>query len=297
LERLTVASFFAGIGGFDLGFERAGFKTVFQCEVDPHCQQVLRRHWPDVKRHDDIKTLDSSAIPLADVWTAGWPCQDLSNGNIRRSGLSGERSGLFFRFMDIVRQCSPRWIVLENVQGLLSAERGEALEVVVDELEKSGYLGGWTSTNVLDFGIPQNRERIIFIASHRSDCAHKIILDGCKLRRDSEARVREREDSESAFYRSPESEHPVVVQRRGGFGFTKGSSVCPTIRAQSGKHQGGHSDRPILIGEKFDLGRVREVDGVSKRMDGRRGRLIGNAIAVPVAQWIAEQILKAESHE
>lgn len=104
---MRLASFFAGIGGFDLGFERAGAEVVFQCEVDPHCQRVLRRHWPDTPLHDDILTLNAGDIPDADIWSAGWPCQDVSNGNVQRRGLSCERSGLFYAFVDLVRESKP----------------------------------------------------------------------------------------------------------------------------------------------------------------------------------------------
>src|SRR6185369_15826338 len=94
---LKVASFFAGIGGFDLGLERAGMKVVFQCEKNVFCQQVLRKHWPDAKFFSDITKLDSSEIPDADVWCGGFPCQDLSLANQgKRKGLKGERSGLFY---------------------------------------------------------------------------------------------------------------------------------------------------------------------------------------------------------
>ncbi len=181
---MKLASFFAGIGGFDLGFERAGFSVVFQCEIDPHCQMVLRRHWPAIPLHDDILTLEPGEIPYADVWSAGWPCQDLSHANAQREGLDGKRSGLFYRFADLARKAKPRWIILENVIGLLSADRGEALETVIDELEEIGYMGGWTTANTLHFGLPQNRKRVIIVASLGNDGAHRVIADGCELQRD-----------------------------------------------------------------------------------------------------------------
>jgi DNA (cytosine-5)-methyltransferase 1 len=144
---MRVSSFFAGIGGFDLGLERAGMNVVFQCELDPFCKQILKRHWPHVPLHDDT-TLNSATIPAADLlWCAGWPCQDLSTANTERTGLSGKRSGLFFTFMDLVREVRPAWLVMENVPGLLSAEQGTALETVIDTLEANGYLGGWVPSS------------------------------------------------------------------------------------------------------------------------------------------------------
>lgn len=291
---MKLASFFTGIGGFDLGFERAGAEVVFQCEIDPHCQRVLQKHWPDVPLHEDITTLEPGDIPNADIWSAGWPCQDLSNGNSQRVGLGGSRSGLFFQFLDLARAVRPRWIILENVPGLLSADGGAAFESVVDALEEIGYLGGWTACNTLDFGLPQNRERIVIVASLGTDRAYNVLAHGSRLQRDHQARGEQRQGSATETEGGPRGHDPVVVQRRGGFGYTKGADICPTLRAQTGKHQGGHSDRPILCGEELDLERMRTTDGLSGRLDGRRGRLIGNAVAVPLAQWFASQIMLAD---
>src|SRR5437868_595569 len=119
-KHLRVASFFAGIGGFDLGFERAGMPVVFQCELDPHCQAVLKRHWPEVPLHADITTLRAENIPAAEVWCAGWPCQDLSHANVQREGLAGARSGLFQHLARLLEIAQPSWIVLENVPGILT---------------------------------------------------------------------------------------------------------------------------------------------------------------------------------
>jgi len=98
-----VASFFSGIGGLDLGLERAGFDVRFQCEVKPFCREILQQHWPDLPLDDDIKKLE------ADIWAAGFPCQDLSLARMGpRSGLRGNQSGLFHDFMRLVRGRTPR---------------------------------------------------------------------------------------------------------------------------------------------------------------------------------------------
>ena len=292
---MKLASFFTGIGGFDLGFERAGAEVVFQCEIDTHCQQVLRRHWPKVPLHGDILNLEPGEIPNADIWSAGWPCQDLSNGNSQRAGLGGSRSGLIFRFIELARAVQPRWLILENVSGILSADNGSALESVVNAMEEIGYLGGWTTCNTLDFGLPQSRERVVVVASLRTDCAYGVLAHGSKLRWDHQARGEQRKGSAAKINGGAGRHDPVVVQRRGGFGYTKGSDICPTIRAQTGKHQGGHSDRPILCGEEFNVERMRATNGVPGRLDGRRGRLIGNAVAVPLAQWFAATIMSVDA--
>ena len=292
---MRVASFFAGIGGFDLGFQRAGITPVFHCEIDAHCQQILRRHWPEVPLHDDITTLRARDIPAAEVWAGGWPCQDLSHANTDRKGLKGKRSGLFHNFVELAAQVRPRWLVMENVIGLLSAEEGTALETVTNELEEIGYLGGWFASNTLDAGLPHHRERVFIIASYRSESAYKLFSNCRECYRDSAPGRTRGEEAGPDFREGAAGHNPLLVQRRGGFGYTRAKNISPTIRAQTGRHQGGHSDRPILCSQELDMERVRTTHGVPGRLDGRRGRLIGNAVAPPIAEWIAKQILAVES--
>jgi DNA (cytosine-5)-methyltransferase 1 len=291
---IRFASFFAGIGGFDLGFERAGMQTAFQCEIDPFCQQILKRHWPTVPIHDDITTLTASAIPTTDLWCAGWPCQDLSHANTDRKGLAGERSGLFYTFMELVAEAQPTWLVLENVPGLLSAEQGTALETVVNTLEANGYLGGWISCDAADAGLPHHRDRVFFIGSFRSDRAYQFFANSRELYWDLAAGESRKTKARSKVRHGTLPDAPLVVQRRGGFGYTMATSICPTLRAQTGGHQGGHSDRPILCGEKLDMDRVGKPHGVPPRLDGRRGRLLGNAVVPRIAEWIGRRILTIE---
>lgn len=296
-DKMRFASFFAGIGGFDLGFQQAGMEAAFHCEIDPYCQNILKRHWPEVPLHGDIETLDAKTIPQADLWSAGWPCQDLSHANSQREGLQGARSNLFFRFAELARELTPKWLVLENVAGLLSADQGTAFESVIDQLEEIGYLGIWFTCNLLSAGLPHNRERVFLVGCHKSDIVYQFYTDGGQLLRDHSPREAERSRRENGPDIQEEfiSNTPLLVQRRGGFGFTQARSYSPTLRAQTGRHQGGHTDRPILCGQKLDLERMREAHGVPRGMDGRRGRFIGNAVAPPIAQFIGQRILEIEA--
>ena len=152
-------------------------------------------------------------------------------------------------------------------------------------------MGVWFTCNTLSAGLPHNRERIFLIGSYRSPLSHQFYSDGGKLLRDDPPRGKSRQAARPGVRGEFISDAPLLVQRRGGFGYTKATSYCPTIRAQTGKHQGGHTDRPILCGQKLDLERVRETNGVPGRLDGRRGRLIGNAVAPPIAEFIGRRIL------
>jgi len=296
---MKFASFFAGVGGFDLGFQQAGMEPVFHCEIDEYCQRILKRHWPEVPLHGDIETLELSEIPEASLWAAGWPCQDVSNANVQREGIAGRRSGLFYTFSELVRGATPDWIVLENVQGLLSSDKGAAFESVIDELEEIGYLGIWFSCNLRSAGIPHNRERIFIVGSYQSDRVYEFYTDGSELLRDHQKGTESgpRTEVRPSISKGTVSDDPLLVQRRGGFGYTKAKSYSPTIRAQTGGHQGGHTDRPILCNQKLDLGRMREANGLPRGVDGRRGRFIGNAVAPPIARFIGQRILEIESAE
>ena len=293
---MRFASFFAGVGGFDLGFQQAGLVPAFHCEIDEYCQKVLKRHWPEVPLHGDINTLEPAGVPNAELWCAGWPCQDLSNANSQRAGLDGRRSGLFFKFTELAAIRKPRWVVLENVSGLLSADQGRDFERVVNELEEIGYLGVWFSCNLLSLGIPQNRERVFLIGSYKSELSYQFYSDSSQLLRDNKAGKagRTRREAGQKLPEGAVSDDPLLVQRRGGFGYTKATSFSPTLRAQTGRHQGGHTDRPIVVGQKLDLERVRETDGIPRGMDGRRGRFIGNSVAPPIAKFIGSRILGIE---
>ena len=158
---LTFGSLFAGIGGFDLGFERAGMRCKWQVEIDPYCQKVLAKHWPDVRRHDDVRTFppDDGTDWRVDVICGGFPCQDISNAG-ERAGLAGERSGLWFGFARIIRVLRPSYVVVENVAALL--ERG--VERVLSDLAGIGFDATWEVLPACAFGAPHTRRRVFIVA-------------------------------------------------------------------------------------------------------------------------------------
>lgn len=168
-DTVKLASFFAGIGGFDLGFERAGIETVYQCEIDKFCNNILQHHWPNVKKGTDITTIDYADVPRAEIWCGGFPCQDLSLARARsRDGLNGKRSGLFYRFADLLSRAIPSVVVLENVPGLLTANGGRDFRVVIQTLAELGYGVGWRVLNSRYFGVPQSRQRVYIVGCHRN---------------------------------------------------------------------------------------------------------------------------------
>ena len=162
---LTVGSTFTGVGGADLGFEQAGFQISWQCELDAWKRSVLAAHWPDVQIFDDITTMLDP--PPVDILIGGFPCQDLSVAG-QRKGFTGERSVLAFEFLRLAESIRPRWLVLENVPGLLSSSQGADFARLIDEVVACGYGVAWRILDARYFGVPQRRRRV-FIVARRTD--------------------------------------------------------------------------------------------------------------------------------
>src|SRR6476660_8578618 len=115
---MTYGSLFSGIGGMDLGLDRAGLTCKWQVEIDPFCRKILAKHWLHVKRYGDIRTVDGRDLEPVDLLAGGFPCQDLSQAG-KRAGIEGTRSGLWFEFARIIGELRPRYVLVENVPGLL----------------------------------------------------------------------------------------------------------------------------------------------------------------------------------
>jgi len=161
---LTFGSLFAGIGGFDLGFERAGMVCKWQVEIDDYATKVLEKHWPHVHRERDIRECGKHNLEPVDVICGGFPCQDISYAGLG-AGLDGERSGLFFEAIRLVRQLQPRIVVLENVAALLT--RG--LDKVLGMLASIGFDAEWHCIPAAAVGAPHLRERVFIIADNRRE--------------------------------------------------------------------------------------------------------------------------------
>ena len=157
-------SLFSGIGGFDLGFERAGMTCVAQVEFNKNAANVLKHHWPNVPHYEDVRNVGKDNLPAADLICGGFPCQDVSVAG-RRAGLAGQRSGLWFEFLRIITECTPRWVVIENVPGLLTSNRGRDFATVVHGLVECGYRVGWRVLDAQYDGLAQRRKRVFVVAS------------------------------------------------------------------------------------------------------------------------------------
>ena len=193
-----VGSLFSGIGGLDLGFERAGFEVVWFCEADGFCRKVLAKHWPGVVCYEDVRALHGLAdaehsgpsrtgrepqpegalngavhayAEEVDVLIGGFPCQDVSHAG-KRAGLEGARSGLWSEFGRLIGELRPRVAVMENVPGLFTL----GIDAVLGDLAALGYDAEWATLRASDVGAPHRRERVFIVAyPGGAGCAERVV--------------------------------------------------------------------------------------------------------------------------
>lgn len=294
-KKFKINSFFAGIGGFDLAFEQAGFESAFQCEINNFCLRILEQHWPNVPRSKDIKTLKSNEIPVADIWCGGFPCQDVSvaRGAKGRMGLKGENSGLFYPFIDQIEKAMPSVVLLENVTGLLSSHNGQDFRVILEKFTKLGYAVSWRVLNSRYFGAPQSRPRVFICASLQNpNLALEALFETTKSALAKNVR--------QGFL----NVHSCEVSG------AKVAEVAYCLAATSGRHTGTDWSRTYVSYDSAVRRMTpRECEGVqgfpkewtlpvkindkNEDIDSERYHALGNAVAVPVVKWIAQRLLKA----
>jgi len=271
----------------------------------------LKQHWPNIPLCDDIRTLDETTIPEADVWAAGFPCQDLSLARMGpRSGLRGNQSGLFHDFMRLVRGRTPRAIILENVHGLLSSHGGRDFTIVLKALDELGYGVAWRVLNSKDFGVPQQRRRVYVVAMHRDARGPGEVLFEPECGDwNPKARGQDGKKSPSLFQTiiGDPSKGPLV------------KSIAHCIYAESARHTGTDWSRnyvwyPDGRVRRFTPNEVERVQGFpddwtlpvhyndqqTDRIDSLRYHGVGNAVTPPVAEWVGSRlmaVLRAQEQE
>jgi len=292
---LKVASFFSGIGGFDLGFERTGMKIVFQCEKNLFNRRVLERHWPKIFLHEDINTLELSDIPESDIWCAGFPCQDLSLANNgKRQGLNGDRSGLFFRFAELVGERKPRWVVLENVPGLLNSKEGQDFRHILAQMDEFGYGVAWRILDSKFFGTPQRRRRVFIVASFGTPRALQVLFDdpttefAARTSKSQEQTPSTRDAEGDRVADLYSIQHAAIGRIHTAGPQSKGYRADGETWTLDSR---GSADAVCAPYDPFGM---RDTPGFPPRVDKSRYRSIGNAVTVHVVEWIARRILAQE---
>lgn len=291
-------SFFSGIGGFDIAFERHGFATQFLCEINSFCNEVLSAHWPKIRRGYDINALKTDEIPNAEVWCGGFPCQDISvaRGSSQRLGLNGSRSGLFYRFAELLENRRPEVVVIENVEGLFNSNGGRDFGVIIQRMQSMGYAVAWRLLNSRYFGVPQSRPRVYICCWMDNPVkALSVMFD-------------------AAGAHKPHNERKGFLTESNGPGeYPKVPHTAYCLAATSGRHTGTDWSRTYVVC-KDGVRRMTPVEyerlqgfpdywtlpptySSNDDTDTLRYTVLGNAVSVPVVEWIAKRIYKQLSIE
>ena len=321
--RLTFGSLFAGIGGFDLGFERAGMCGLWQVEIYDKARSVLERHFTETVRHEDVREVGRHNLQRVDAICGGFPCQDLSIAG-ERAGLDGERSGLWFEFARIIEELTPEWVVIENVPGLLSSNRGADFAVILQGLVKCGYGVAWRVLDSQYFGVPQRRRRV-FIVGHLGDGrAAEVLFESECLPGNSETGRKTRKKASgstgaTAYGGGNRGEITVATTRatRIRYAFEDETFIIfdqQQITSKTNCSQPKSRYSPTLIQAAQMMvasgGGVRRLtptecerlqgfpDGwTDGQSDSARYRQLGNAVTVNVAQWIGQRIIRVRQDD
>lgn len=172
--------FFSGIGGFHSGLERAGMECVGWCEFDKFAQASYRAMYDtdNLWFGDDVTKVKGEDLPKADLWTFGFPCQDISIAGNQKGLKKGTRSGLFYEIMRLLDECEenkPKWLMCENVKNLLSIDGGGGFLNVIGEMAERGYSIEWGVYNSKNYGVPQNRERVYIVGYSGKGRSEKLL--------------------------------------------------------------------------------------------------------------------------
>lgn len=166
--KLTHASLFSGIGGFDLAAEWAGWANAFNCEIDPFCRHTLQYHFPNSVQYGDIKTTDFTVWRgKIDVLTGGFPCQDASIAKRHgggQQGINGSRTGLVVEMLRAIGEIMPKFVVSENVANLLRTNGGRDFLFILNKLASMGYFSEWRVTSASEVGAPHRRPRLYMVS-------------------------------------------------------------------------------------------------------------------------------------
>lgn len=282
-EPLSVVGLFAGIGGIEVGLHNAGHRTELLCEIDAAAQCVLRTHFPEIPLTSDVRELES--IPDGGICAAGFPCQDLSQAG-RTEGIRGTNSGLVAEVFRLVERADPRWLLLENVPFMLQLDRGAAMRFLTRSLERLGFSWAYRVVDTRSFGLPQRRQRVIVLASRTRDPRDVLFVGN-----EREHVWSDQSDVACGFYwtegiRGLGWAIDAIPTLKGGS--TIGIPSPPAIRFPDGL---------VATPDLRDAERLQgfEVDWTapasdSGRRKGFRWKLVGNAVSVPVAEWVGTRL-------
>ena len=295
---MKVLDLFSGIGGFSLGFERAGMETVAFCDTDPFCRAVLRKHWPNVPVYRDVTHVTVRSVqrlgPI-DLVSGGFPCQPVSVAGAQQ-GEADDR-WLWPELYRVLGEVKPRWFVGENVSGLLSANGGRLFGDILRDLAAIGFAVEWHCIPAFAVGAPHRRDRVWIIA-HTDDAIRDESRGRNGQDRTSETEFKHDGEAQSvadtaSSRRRPEGRPSETVSESGAF---KRPTGCGSVLVHTGRELlerrlAESTEVPTQWTIEPDVGRV--AHGVPSRVD--RLRSLGNAVVPQIPEIIGRAIMRADA--
>lgn len=308
-------SLFSGIGGFDLALQNQGHEVIGACEIDKYARQIYSRHFPGAGLYEDATKIRAEELPDFDILPAGFPCQAFSIAG-KRLGFEESRGTLFFEIARIAKQKRPRLLLLENVKGLLNHDKGRTFAFIIKTLDEVGYDIEWQVINSKYF-VPQNRERIFIIGHLREKPTGKIFplgeINGLANEVTEESKEQFVNCIDSNYWKGSDKhgQRTMVLEEQSlkqiGNVDKKGHNsiwgrvydmdgLAPTINAEGGglgaktglfKHGIRIRKLTPLECERLQGFPDGWTDGIS---DTQRYRCLGNAVTVPVVEFIIQKI-------
>lgn len=311
MSNVTVGSLFAGIGGIELSFEQAGFKTLWANEFDKDACATYRNNFPNVKLfEEDIRKLDASKFEYVDVLTAGFPCQPFSIcGN--KKGFDDERGNLFFEIMRIVDAIHPPIIFLENVANLTEHDNGRTFNIIHNELISRDYFIRYLVADACDYGVPQHRTRTYIVAFKSQEiCEQFCFPEKCELEKQIFDIIDKSTKIDERYYLKPDTyqynkmvdaiNDEEQIYRFSDYGIQSSKDgISFTLKANMGTWR----DRIPIIKDNYGIRKITPYEALALqgfpetfRFNGISSQAaykqIGNSVCVPVVKMIAKQISK-----
>jgi DNA (cytosine-5)-methyltransferase 1 len=274
----TIGEICAGIGGFSIGFERAGWRTAWQIELDDVNRAVLADRFPHARQFKNLNDWRSFGLTPVQCIAFGFPCQDISvmgSSSGSRPGLAGSRSGLFFKIMEIVRALSPEWLVIENVPALLHSNDCADFQAVIAEIAQCGYVGFWRVLDAQYFGIPQTRRRLFLVAGLGRGPSMEFLADAGSVE-SLPCALGEGEAKPGDSWAGYTLTSPNKLERQNSR-LNMGAELL--VAEEDG------------WGQMLERSRAFELHGIRKGLDATNAEeayAAGNAVPPPITQWIAE---------
>ncbi len=264
---MKVFSLFSGIGGFDLACQRHGHRIIGACEIDRYAKAVYAGHFTGVPIHKDVTKIRPEELPDFDILCAGFPCQDYSIAG-KRLGFKESRGKLFFEIVRIAKEKRPRFLLLENVKGLLSHDRGKTFAVILTALDEIGYDAQWQVLNSKYF-VPQNRERVFIIANLREEPRPEVFPLGFNGEEVNEDWPNVRTITGGGNAGGMHSQMTGIIINKG---ITKEQTISNCVDASCWKGHDSHGQRTLIEvarisgHEKRQTGRIYHSDGLARTM-------------------------------